>query len=161
MKNRDSIRESKQLAAVDGAGERDSYAEAISQSGLRFTPQRRHVYDLLMGEQNHPTATEVFLRAKNTMPHISLATVYNCLETLVDCGLVRQVHIDREPTRYCANLARHGHFVCSGCGRVHDVRCDEHAGSRPMWKLPRGFTVTSVEINLRGLCAECNAAQKS
>ena len=97
------------------------YEEQISHSGLRLTPQRREVLDVLLKKRDHPTATEVFMRVKKHRASISLATVYNCLETLVDCGLVRQVNVDREPTRYCPNLEEHGHFICNKCGGVHDV----------------------------------------
>ena len=52
--------------------------------GLRMTKQRKVVYGVLIDEKrDHPTASEVFTRAQNRMPSISLATVYNCLETLV------------------------------------------------------------------------------
>jgi Fur family peroxide stress response transcriptional regulator len=140
------------------------YEEAISHGGLRFTPQRRRVFDVLLEERDHPTATEVYLRAKTGMPSISLATVYNCLETLVECGLVRQVHIDREPTRYCPNLHEHGHFICTDCGAVTDVELRTPAaanGGRAWWKLPPGYTVTSVEVTLRGQCANCASTAQS
>jgi len=131
----------------------DHYDETIRGGALRDTPQRRHVYDVLMAKRDHPTATEVFIRAKKTMPSISLATVYNSLEALVACGLVRQVHVDREPTRFCPNLAEHGHFVCEQCGRVYDIELQ--SGPAQQWKLPEGFTVSSHEISLRGTCADC------
>jgi Fur family transcriptional regulator, peroxide stress response regulator len=65
--------------------------QRLATSGFRFTPQREHVYAVLLEKRDHPTAEEVFIRAKRTMPEISMATVYNCLEALVKCGLVRQV----------------------------------------------------------------------
>ena len=133
-----------------------SYEQAISGGGLRLTPQRRKVFDVLLAERDHPTATEVFFRAKESMPSISLATVYNCLETLVECGLVRQVHIDREPTRYCPNLHEHGHFVCTDCGQVMDVALDSSSKLARHWQLPQGYSVSSVEVHLRGTCAACN-----
>ncbi len=71
------------------ATEQSGYEETISHSGHRLTPQRREVDDVLLADRDHPTATEVFLRAKKRMPPISLATVYNCLETLVSCGLAK------------------------------------------------------------------------
>lgn len=129
------------------------YDETIRGGALRDTPQRRHVYDLLLGKRDHPTATEVFMRAKKTMPSISLATVYNSLEALVACGLVKQVHVDREPTRFCPNLEEHGHFVCEKCGKVFDIEITSGPATR--WKLPKGFTVTHHEISLRGHCADC------
>jgi len=132
------------------------YEERISHGGHRLTPQRREVYEVLLAERDHPTATEVFLRAKNRMPGISLATVYNCLETLVDCGLARQVNVDREATRYCPNLQDHGHFVCDRCGKVFDVPVAK--GRRPgqTWQLPEKFLVTHADLTLRGLCPDCN-----
>jgi Fur family peroxide stress response transcriptional regulator len=133
----------------------DHYDETIRGGALRDTPQRRHVYDLLLHKRDHPTATEVFLRAKKTMPSISLATVYNSLETLVGCGLVKQVHVDREPTRFCPNLDEHGHFVCEKCGHVYDI--DLAPDRRQQWDLPKGFVVSAHEISLRGLCADCNS----
>src|SRR3989338_8959508 len=86
--------------------------ESLATSGLRSTRQRHHVYDVLLQKRDHPTAEEVFIRAKENMADISLATVYNCLDTLVQCGLVRQVNLDRTPTRYCPNMGEHCHFYC-------------------------------------------------
>ena len=97
------------------------YEESIAQDGLRLTRQRKHVYGALLQQQDHPTAMEVFLRARPEMESLSLATVYNVLETLAERGLVRKVHLDSGSTRYCANNAKHGHFTCTGCGAVMDV----------------------------------------
>ena len=133
------------------------YEETISHSGHRLTPQRREVYDVLLAERDHPTATEVFIRAKKQMPSISLATVYNCLETLVECGLARQVNVEREATRFCANLEEHGHFMCDQCGKVYDVPFASAVKLERSPNLPDGFTVTHCDITLRGVCAACQA----
>ena len=131
------------------------YEETISHNGHRLTPQRREVYDVLLAQRDHPTATEVFLRAKQRMPSISLATVYNCLETLVDCGLAKQVNVERDATRYCPNLDEHGHFMCERCGKVFDVPLAASHHIEGTWDLPRGFTVTHSDFTLRGICADC------
>ena len=135
-----------------------SYESVMGHGGLRQTPQRRHVYEVLMEKRDHPTATEVFLRAQKKMPSISLATVYNCLETMVGSGLVRSVHVDREPTRFCANLLEHGHFHCTECGHVADIELAYSRDENPPkgWKLPSGYLVTQQDITLRGLCSCCN-----
>ena len=64
------------------------FSERLATGGFRFTPQREHVYAVLLQKRDHPTAEEVFIRAKREMPDISMATVYNCLDALVECGLV-------------------------------------------------------------------------
>jgi len=135
------------------------YASAMVQGGLRLTPQRLHVYEVLMDKRDHPTATEVFIRAQKRMPSISLATVYNCLETMVGSGLVKAVHVDREPTRFCANLQEHGHFHCAECGHVSDIEFSQTHDKG--WKLPAGFLVTQHDLTLRGLCGECGSPSRN
>ncbi len=124
---------------------------------LRMTRQRREVYDVLMEHRDHPTATDVFLRVKERMPTISLATVYNCLETMAQCGVVRQVNVDREPSRYCGNMMEHGHFYCEACGSVRDV--DLRGARKPddYLMIPSGSIVEKMEVGARGLCPECAA----
>jgi Fur family peroxide stress response transcriptional regulator len=131
------------------------YEESIAQDGLRLTRQRKHVYGALLQRQDHPTAMEVFLRAKPEMESLSLATVYNVLETLAERGLVRKVHLDSGSTRYCANNAKHGHFTCTGCGAVMDVPLLPGAELEKLHHLPRGYTVTQQEVSLHGVCAAC------
>ena len=110
---------------------------------------------MLLEDRDHPTATEVFLRAKKRVPSISLATVYNCLETLVECGLAKQVNVEREATRYCPNLSEHGHFVCDSCGIVSDIPVAKGGSLTQFLKVPTGFSVNHSEITLRGTCPAC------
>ncbi len=131
------------------------YEKTIHHNGHRLTPQRREVYEVLLSHRTHPTATEVFIHAKKHRATISLATVYNCLETLVECGLVKQVNMEREATRYCANLEEHSHFLCEKCGKVFDIPLVTGRKPGDLCQLPRGFQVRSWEITLRGVCPEC------
>ena len=125
----------------------------LTTGGFRFTPQRQRVYEVLLQKRDHPTAEEVFIRAKKQMPEISHATVYNCLDALVKCGLVRLVVLDRGATRFCPNMREHCHFYCDSCDRVFDVDLSANAASGIM--LPRGFRADHFEIAVHGLCAEC------
>src|SRR5215475_6028551 len=95
--------------------------ERLATGGFRFTPQRRQVYSVLLDERDHPTAEEVFIRAKHDMPDISMATVYNCLDALVRSGVARQVTVDRGATRFCPNIREHCHFYCDTCENVFDI----------------------------------------
>lgn len=127
--------------------------EAIARSGLRLTPQRRHVYEALMANHDHPTALEVFMRAKQGMPSISLATVYNCLDALTEAGVIRQVNCERASSRYCPNLIPHGHFFCKACGAVFDIPIKPSLEAS--WEVPSGTLVSHVDLNLRGTCGSC------
>lgn len=127
-------------------------SERLSASGFRFTPQRRHVYDVLSQQLDHPTADEVFMRAKRDMPEISLATVYNCLDALVESGMVRQVQLQRGATRFCPNMEEHAHYFCDKCSAVFDVMLTEDSTPVPR---PKGFKVDHYDIAVHGVCAEC------
>jgi Fur family peroxide stress response transcriptional regulator len=128
--------------------------ERLATSGFRFTPQRQHVYNVLLQKQDHPTAEEVFLRAKKELPAISMATVYNCLDALVKCGLLRLVILDRGATRFCPNMREHFHFYCDDCGRVYDIDSPASA-PKVVAQMPKGFKANYYELAIHGLCAEC------
>ena len=125
-------------------------AEKLTASGLRPTPQREVVFKVILEKRDHPTADEIFARVKSQMPTISLATVYNCLETLVQCGVVRQVNLERAPTRYCPNLHEHAHFHDDATGRVHDIELPAETMKRLRELLPPGFDANTVELAFRG-----------
>src|SRR5258706_13500797 len=124
------------MEAVRNKAEDRGLNERLAGQGFRFTPQRQHVYDVLLQKLDHPTAEEVFIRAKRQMPDISHATVYNCLDALVQCGLVRQVQLERGATRFCPNMEEHAHYHCGECGAVFDVSLSAAAPSMPG---PKGF----------------------
>lgn len=141
------------MNAVEDKRTHGSLNERLTIGGFRFTPQRQQVYDVLLQKRDHPTADEVFIRAKKKMPEISHATVYNCLDALVECGLVRQVQLDRGATRFCPNMHEHCHFYCDVCDTVFDV--DLPAKPHPGVPLPRGFKAQRYEIAIHGVCPDC------
>ena len=131
----------------------DALSQRLAHSGLRSTPQREVIYDVLLDKRDHPTADEVFARVKHQLPSISLATVYNCLETLVQRNLVRAVNFERGPTRYCPNLRPHAHFHDEQTGQTHDIDLPAELLQKVNAVLPRGYAASSVEIMFRGRAA--------
>ena len=129
-------------------------AQKLSDSGLRSTPQREVVFNTLLNKRDHPTADEVYARVSHDMPTISLATVYNCLETLVQCNLVRAVNFERGPTRYCPNLRPHAHFHDEQTGATYDIDLPAEVLENVNAVLPQGYDASSVEIIFRGKAAK-------
>ena len=134
--------------------------DTIHGHGLRMTDQRRAVYDSLMDQRDHPTAVEVFTRVRGALPAISLATVYNCLETLSECGLVKTVNLERGPARYCPNLQAHAHFHCENCGTVLDLALRPRRQPEDIWELPPRLSITHHEVAFRGTCPKCATAPR-
>jgi Fur family peroxide stress response transcriptional regulator len=130
--------------------------ERLARGGFRFTPQREHVYAVLLRKRDHPTAEQVFIRAKRDMPDISMATVYNCLDALVKCGLARQVTLERGAARFCPNMREHCHFYCDACESVFDIDLPAQTGIA----LPKGYRAERFDIAIHGRCPACAGAER-
>jgi Fur family ferric uptake transcriptional regulator len=90
--------------------------------------------EVMGGEHVHLTAEEVLARARERLPEVSLATVYNALNELVSMGEVQQVDAGGGPTRYDPNTQDgHHHLVCLKCGDLRDV----HPQGLEALELPR------------------------
>jgi Fe2+ or Zn2+ uptake regulation protein len=130
---------------------------AVLGADVRLTPHRREVFEILQASTDHPTATDIFTRVKDRAPGISLATVYNCLEHLTGAGLIKQVHLERGQSRYCANLHEHVHFHCETCGKVIDAHPAADFDPAKFWNLPAGTQVSRMDIAIHGTCSACAA----
>jgi len=131
----------------------DTLTQKLASEGMRFTRQREVVYEAVLDQRDHPTADEVYARVRSDVAGISLATVYNTLETLVQCGLVKQVNFERESTRYCPNLKEHAHFHDTRSGKIFDVELDRDLVEKLRQILPEGFEAAQIEVNFRGKTA--------
>lgn len=121
----------------------------------RLTAQRRVVAQVLDGDNVHLTADEVMERAREVLPEISRATVYNTLNELVQLGEVAEVADDGRSKRYDPNGAHpHQHLLCTVCGRLDDVVIDVDACVPPPEYVSH-FVIDAVDVVFRGRCATC------
>src|SRR5690348_1475122 len=94
---------------------------ALAAAGWRFTQQRAAVFEYLRSTREHATAEEVYQAVHRRLPHISLATVYKALETLVDARLANKLPDASGPARYECRSEEHYHFRCLKTGKVCDL----------------------------------------
>ena len=97
--------------------------ELFKQKGIKATAQRIAVYKYLYENRIHPDVDTVYKNLVEDNPSFSKTTVYNCLQTLADCGLIIPVMIESEKIRYDANPNFHSHFKCRCCGGIFDFTC--------------------------------------
>ncbi len=129
-------------------------ASVVRRAGLRMTKQRRAVVDAILASKDHPTAGAIFERAKQYEPGISLATIYNCLETMAKAGVINHLHFDNGPSRFCPNFVPHVHVLDDSNNKVIDVQLKAGLCPEDIFDLPPGVTVTSMEACLRGSIPE-------
>jgi Fe2+ or Zn2+ uptake regulation protein len=94
---------------------------ALRDAGCRFTAQRAAVYSYLEKAHQHPTADEVYQAVRRRIPHISLATVYNALEALVESHLANKLTNGAGSARYDCGGQDHYHLRDTATGEVRDL----------------------------------------
>jgi Fe2+ or Zn2+ uptake regulation protein len=128
--------------------------ELFRAQGLKVTPQRQAIFQVLHGSASHPTAESVYETVSRSMPTISLRTVYQTLNDLASMGEVQNRDLGTGSARFDPNLDAHHHLVCERCGRVLDVYADARGVSVPASQR-KGFTINSTEVVFRGVCPDC------
>jgi len=120
-----------------------------------LTRQRRVVFDVVRSGDHHPTAAEVFEAARQSLPGISFATVYNSLRYLRDQGLVREIAFGNGASRYDRETDRHDHALCSACGKLVDFDLPGTVALTGAAARASHFRAESVHLTLVGLCPKC------
>ena len=102
---------------------------------MRYSYQRQRILDYVSDSHAHPSAAAVYDALRESMPRLSLGTVYRNLNQLSDAGRIRKIILPDGTCRFDGGMHPHSHIVCSGCGAILDVIPPElpECGSR--WDL--------------------------
>lgn len=128
-------------------------SEDIHKLGL--TKQRAVVLQVIRNAMEHLTAGEVFDRAKQLLPSISFATVYNSLRFLKDAEHIVEISFGSGAARYDRITSRHDHAICTKCGKLVDIEMEHPAELVERAVACSRFKPESLEFTLRGLCPDC------
>lgn len=123
--------------------------------GLGLTRQRTVVLSVIRDAHEHLTANEVFGKAKELLPSISFATVYNSLRYLKDTGRIAEIQFGNGASRYDRMTRRHDHAICTSCGKLVDIEMEPPADIIKKAAKQSRFKPESIEFTLRGLCPDC------
>lgn len=131
----------------------------LRQRGLRWTPQRRRVIEVLAASSGHVTGAEIVERCRQLDPDTVPSTVYRTLDVLEELGLVRHGHgADGQEEYHVQPTTEHGHLYCAGCGRQWELADAEVAGFVSQVERARGFRLDLSHLTLVGRCPDCAAA---
>ncbi len=125
--------------------------------GIRLTPQRLAIAEVVINSADHPTVREIFERVRAFFPYVTIATVYSTLATLEQSGIVRELPFQKH-SRYDANLEPHANLVCIGCDSVIDaeVSLDLVAELEHQVTAESQFQVSSQRVDFYGWCSGCD-----
>ncbi|HEX3427734.1 MAG TPA: Fur family transcriptional regulator [Candidatus Limnocylindrales bacterium] len=132
--------------------------EHFRSAGMRWTPQRRLILQVLDETDGHVTGSELVDRCRSIDPGTTPSTVYRTLRALEDVGLVRHAHgLDGREEFHVRPGNEHGHLHCGDCGSSWEIGPDEAAATIEAFRRARGFDVDLSHLTVVGRCRSCVA----
>nr|WP_162258004.1 transcriptional repressor [Liquorilactobacillus oeni] len=133
-----------------------SAANKLKQYKIKNTPQRQVILSYLMSSHAHPSIEMIFKYVRGNGFSVSLATVYNTLQLLIDHNLIIEIAADSGGhMRYDYIEAPHYHVICVNCNKIVDVFDDSYKQNEKEAVKKTGFQVFNSQYEVYGLCPEC------
>ena len=96
------------------------------EKGMKMTGQRRVIARVLSEAQDHPDVEEVYRRAVQVDPHISIATVYRTVRLFEEASILERHDFGDGRSRYEeASDEHHDHLIDIQSGQVIEFRSPE------------------------------------
>ena len=133
---------------------------ALQKAGMRLTPQRTAICELLVESPNHPTAAAIYENLKPHFSSLSLATVYNTLDTLIGLGAVNALgHAGDDKVHYDADTEPHVNLACLSCSRIVDIPSEHITHLDSEITTATGYKLLGARVLYYGLCPACQKKQ--
>ena len=138
--------------------------ERLRARGLRWTPQRRVLVEVLSRTDGHVTGADLVERCRAIDPGTIPSTVYRTLDVLEELGVLSHSHCaDGREEFHVLPAAEHGHLYCRRCGGSWDLDTEDVAVVHTLeaFHRERGFTVDVSHLTLSGRCATCRDDERA
>jgi Fur family transcriptional regulator, ferric uptake regulator len=139
---------------------RERLSESLAARGVRLTPRRRALLEILEEANRHLDAAGLLAAAKQRM-RIDRATVYRTLDLLKKEGLVDELdlmHLRGEMHYYEPRTGdEHFHLACFGCGRIEEISTPLFEQLKLSVGRQKGFAIQTARLEIGGYCSDCAA----
>jgi Fur family transcriptional regulator, ferric uptake regulator len=127
----------------------------VSVDKMRMTNQRRVILNELIKTKSHPSADELYIIVRNTIPNISLGTIYRNLEILSQTGEILKLDYGNGQMRYDGDIKKHYHIHCQKCNRIDDLEEDVMKNPEFCPEKMKNYIIIEFNLYFRGICKNC------
>jgi len=131
----------------------DALVQHVHDGGGKVTTQRLLIWQALYQNTTHPTAEDLYAQLRPSLPSLSLTTLYNALNELVEWGEVRRFDIGDGHIHFDPNIVSHAELVCLRCHSVIDA--PEISVKPQMPAEIAGYQIISRAEQYYGFCPRC------
>ncbi len=130
--------------------------DRLHERGLRWTPQRRLLIEVLAASEGHVTGAELLERCRAIDPSTIPSTVYRTLDVLEELGLLSHSHgVAGREEFHVLPEAEHGHLHCRDCGATWEIEPEEAEALIASLLARRRFRLDLSHLTVVGRCGGC------
>lgn len=135
----------------------EKFNELLSERGLKFTFERKTIFEEVAKLSDHFDADSLYERFKAQGMRISRDTVYRTIPLLLESGVIQKSVGDgkRDFFERVGPKGHHDHLVCSRCGKFIEFHCEEIEELQDRICKDHGFRLLFHDHRLFGICKEC------
>ncbi|WP_068005291.1 Fur family transcriptional regulator [Pseudovibrio axinellae] len=134
------------------AEEKMTLIEMCAHKGMRMTEQRRVIADVIQSAEDHPDVEELYRRASQIDPKISISTVYRTVKLFEDSGIIERHDFRDGRSRYeTVSDEHHDHLIDLRSGEVIEFRSEEIEKMQEEVARKLGFKLVDHRLELYGI----------